>query len=88
MLLFARVIYYGMGAFGVFVLRRKMKDEPRPYKVFWYPIGPAIFVLFCIVLVGVTIIQNPRDAGIGLGLILIGIPFYLYWNRKIKKESN
>jgi APA family basic amino acid/polyamine antiporter len=87
MLLFAAFIFYGMGAFGVFVLRRKMKDEPRPYKVFWYPVVPAIFVLFSFVLVVVTIIQNPRDASIGLALILIGIPFYLYWNRKLKKET-
>jgi len=87
MLLFAAFIFYGMGAFGVFVLRRKMKDEPRPYKVFWYPIVPAIFVLFSFVLVMITIIQNPRDAGIGLGLVLIGIPFYLFWNRKLKKEE-
>lgn len=87
MLIFAAFIFYGMGAFGVFVLRRKMKDEPRPYKVFWYPFVPAIFVLFSFVLVVVTIIQNPRDAGIGLALVLIGIPFYLFWNRKVKKES-
>lgn len=86
MLLFAAFIFYGMGAFGVFVLRKKMKDEPRPYKVFWYPVVPAIFVLFSFVLVVVTIIQNPRDAGIGLALILIGIPFYLFWNRKTKAE--
>lgn len=85
MLLFAAFIFYGMGAFGVFVLRRKMKDEPRPYKVFGYPVVPAIFVLFSFTLVVVTIIQNPRDAGIGLGLVLIGIPFYLFWNRKIRE---
>lgn len=85
MLLFAAFIFYGMGAFGVFVLRRKMKDEPRPYKVFGYPVVPAIFVLFSFTLVAVTIIQNPRDAGIGLGLVLIGIPFYLFWNRKMKE---
>lgn len=84
MLLFASFIFYGMGAFGVFVLRRKMKDETRPYKVFGYPVIPAVFVLFCITLVVVTIIQNPRDAGIGLTLVLIGIPFYAFWSRAKK----
>jgi APA family basic amino acid/polyamine antiporter len=82
MLIFASFIFYGLGAFGVFVLRKKMKDTPRPYKVIGYPIMPAIFVIFCTVLVLVTIIQNPRDAGIGLFLVLIGLPFYFYWNRK------
>ena len=84
MLIFASFIFYGMGAFGVFVLRRKMKDDYRPYKAFGYPVLPAIFVIFCAVLVIVTIIQSPRDAGIGLALVLIGIPFYIFWNRKKK----
>jgi basic amino acid/polyamine antiporter, APA family len=82
MLIFASFIFYGAGAFGVFILRRKMKDHHRPYKVRGYPIVPVIFILFCITLVVVTIIQNPRDAGIGLVLVLSGIPFYLFWNRK------
>jgi len=82
MVIFASFIFYGAGAFGVFVLRRKMKDHHRPYKTLGYPILPLIFVLFCITLVVVTIIQNPRDAGLGLLLVLSGIPFYIFWNRK------
>lgn len=82
MLIFASFIFYGAGAFGVFILRKKMKDSHRPYKAIGYPIIPLIFVLFCITLVVVTIIQNPRDAGIGLVLVFSGIPFYLFWNRK------
>jgi APA family basic amino acid/polyamine antiporter len=57
------------------------------YKVPGYPVLPAIFVLFCATLVIVTIIQNPRDAGIGLALVLIGIPFYLFWKRKIDRDT-
>lgn len=85
MLIFASFIFYGAGALGVFILRKKMKHHPRPYKALGYPVLPAIFVLFCITLVVVTIIQNPRDAGIGLVLVFSGIPFYLFWNRKITK---
>jgi len=86
MLIFASFIFYGAGALGVFVLRKKMKDAHRPFKAIGYPVVPAIFVLFCATLVVVTIIQNPRDAGIGLGLVLIGIPFFRNWNNKIKKQ--
>ena len=88
MLIFASFIFYGAGAFGVFILRKKMKDTPRVYKVPGYPLLPFIFVLFCVTLVVVTIIQNPRDAGIGLSLVLIGIPFYMFWNKKIKRLEN
>lgn len=85
MLIFASFIFYGAGALGVFILRKRMKETHRPYKAIGYPILPAIFILFCVTLVVVTIIQNPRDAGIGLGLVLSGIPFYVFWNRKIIK---
>lgn len=87
MLIFASFIFYGAGALGVFVLRKKMEDAHRPFKAIGYPIVPAIFILFCATLVVVTIIQNPRDAGIGLLLILIGIPFFRNWNNKIKKDE-
>ncbi len=87
MLIFASFIFYGAGALGVFILRRKMKDAHRPFKAVGYPVVPAIFILFCATLVIVTILQNPRDAGIGLLLILIGIPFFRNWNNKIKKDE-
>ncbi|MBX7042037.1 MAG: amino acid permease [Ignavibacteria bacterium] len=87
MLIFASFIFYGAGAFGVFILRKKMKDHHRPYKVMGYPYVPFIFVLFCITLVVVTILQNPRDAGIGLVLVLSGIPFYIFWKKKQDRVS-
>ena len=83
MVIFAGFLFYGAGAFGVFVLRRTMKDTPRPYRVTGYPVLPAIFVLFCLVLVVVTVIERPRDAGIGLALILAGLPFYFYWRKRL-----
>ncbi len=82
MLIFASFIFYGAIAFGVFVLRRKEPDTPRPYRAVGYPILPALFVIFCACLVVVTCFQRPREAGLGLALILLGTPFLLYWRRK------
>jgi APA family basic amino acid/polyamine antiporter len=79
MIIFASFIFYAAIAFGVFVLRRKMPDAPRPYRVPGYPVVPALFVVFCVVLVAVTIYQSPRNAGVGLLLILSGIPFWFLW---------
>lgn len=83
MVVFAGFLFYGAGAFGVFVLRRTMKDAPRPYRVTGYPVLPAIFVLFCLMLVVVTVIERPRDAGLGMALILAGFPFYFYWRKRL-----
>jgi basic amino acid/polyamine antiporter, APA family len=82
MLIFAAFIFYGAGAFGVFVLRKTMRDAKRPYKVWGYPVLPGIFVLFCAALVFVSIIEKPREAAIGLILILAGVPLYLFFRKR------
>ncbi len=82
MLIFAVYIFYGATATGVFILRRRMPDAHRPYKVWGYPIVPAIFVLFCIGLFFNTIVTRPREAMIGLTLILTGIPVYFIFRKR------
>jgi len=82
MLIFAVYIFYGATATGVFILRRRMPDVHRPYKVWGYPIVPAIFVLFCVGLFFNTILTRPREAMIGLTLILTGIPVYFLFRKK------
>lgn len=82
MIIFAVFIFYGATALGVFVLRRRMPDAYRPYKVWGYPYVPAIFIIFCIGLFINTIATRPREAAIGVVLILLGIPVYWLLNRK------
>jgi len=84
MLIFASFIFYGTTTLGVFILRYKMPNTPRPYKVVGYPIIPAIFIIFCLMLIGITLISRTGEALVGLILILTGLPFYFYWNRKNK----
>jgi APA family basic amino acid/polyamine antiporter len=82
MIIFAVFIYYGATALGVFILRKKMPDAPRPYKVWGYPVVPAIFILFCIALFGNTILTRPREAAIGMILMLTGVPLWWWFRRK------
>jgi APA family basic amino acid/polyamine antiporter len=82
MVIFAVFIFYGATAWGVFVLRRRMADAHRPYKVWGYPYVPAIVVLFCIGLFINTVITQPREAIFGMVLILTGIPMYYWFSRK------
>jgi APA family basic amino acid/polyamine antiporter len=88
MLIFAAFIFYGATALGVFILRKKMPDTPRPYRVWGYPLVPAIFIVFCLLLIGNTIIARPREAGIGLVLILLGIPFYWWFQKQNQLKGN
>jgi APA family basic amino acid/polyamine antiporter len=86
MLIFAVYIFYGAIALGVFILRKRMPDVHRPYKVWGYPVIPAIFILFCIGLFFNTIITRPRESVIGLSLILSGIPVFYLLRRKYSKK--
>jgi len=87
MIIFAVFIFYGATSLGVFILRRKMPDAHRPYKVWGYPFVPAIFILFCIGLFFNTIVTRPREAAIGVILILSGIPVFFYLQRKYSKRK-
>ncbi len=84
MIIFAVFIFYGATSLGVFILRKKMPDAPRPYKVWGYPFIPAFYILFCIGLFCNTIIARPREAAIGSVLILLGIPVFLFLRKKYR----
>jgi len=88
MIIFAVFIFYGATSLGVFILRRRMRDAHRPYKVWGYPVVPAVFILFCIGLFINTIATRPREAAIGMILILTGIPVYFFMQRKHGKHKS
>jgi APA family basic amino acid/polyamine antiporter len=88
MLIFAAFFFYGATAFGVFVLRKREPDAHRPYKVWGYPIVPALFVIFCAALVVITCINRPREAIMGLVLMATGVPYYWYKTRKKKDDDD
>jgi len=80
-IIFASWIFYGMSAGAVIILRKKKPDMDRPYKTPFYPWIPIIFILFAIFLTVNTILEAPRDAAIGTGIILGGLPLYYYWKK-------
>jgi basic amino acid/polyamine antiporter, APA family len=82
MIIFSVFLFYGANSLGVFILRRRMPNAFRAYKVWGYPFVPAFFIIFCIGLFFNTIIARPREAAIGMTLILTGIPVYLFLYRK------
>ncbi len=78
---FAVVLFHAMTGAAVFVLRRREPDAPRPYRTWGYPLVPAIFVAASLALVVNTLVEKPRESGIGLVLILLGLPAYARWSR-------
>ena len=80
--IFASWIFYGLVTSSVFVLRRKMKDAPRPYATLGYPLVPLAFVMVAAWLVVNTLLQRPVESVAGLALIAAGLPFYLHFRRR------
>lgn len=84
--LFASWLFYALGGLAVFVLRRR-SDLERPYRVWGYPVVPAAFVLFAALLLMSTVAADPRDAAVGAGLLLTGIPAYLFFRSRARAPS-
>jgi APA family basic amino acid/polyamine antiporter len=79
---FGSWILYGMTTAAVIVLRRSRPEMDRPYHTWGYPVIPVIFVLAALLIEVVTLINKPWQSGLGIVLILSGVPFYRFWKRK------
>lgn len=74
-------LFYALAAGSVFVYRMREPNAPRPYRVPGYPWTPAIFIAAAMALVANTMVSQPIRAAIGLGIVFIGAPAYLFWRR-------
>jgi len=83
----AVILFYILTIIGIFILRKKMPDAPRPYKAFGYPVLPILYILlasgFCIVL----LVKMFDVTGWGLLIVALGIPVYYVINYRKKKEE-
>ena len=82
LVIFASWILYGMTAAAVLVLRKTRPDLYRPYHTIGYPVVPVLFVMGASVLLFSTLFDRPRESFMGIGLILLGLPFYFYWKKR------
>jgi basic amino acid/polyamine antiporter, APA family len=80
--LVTRVIYtewlfFALMAAGLFLLRRRAGYTPE-YRAWGYPVAPLIFILVSLTIVVNQFAIDPREAAVGLGLVLVGMPVYYY----------
>jgi APA family basic amino acid/polyamine antiporter len=84
--IFAQWIFYGITAAAVIVSRRRFPAIARPYRTWGYPVTPVLFILFSFFFVINTLLEDPRDSAIGLGIVLLGLPAYSYWSKRASQE--
>ena len=85
--IYGMVLSYTLTVIGMFLLRWKRPDIPRPYRCTGYPWLPVIYVLIGTAWTLNTIITRPTEAFWGTTIVLIGIPGYLYWKRSNRKAA-
>jgi len=85
--IFGMVLSYTLTVIGLFVLRWKRPDVPRPYRCTGYPWLPAIYIVVGVTWTLNTIIQRPTQAFGSAAIVLVGVPGFLYWKRKSRAEG-
>ncbi len=83
--IFALWLFYGMSAGSLFIFRKTMPDAPRPYRAFGYPFVPCVFLVVTAALLANTFVAAPREALLGVGFLVAGLPFYWYWSRSARR---
>jgi basic amino acid/polyamine antiporter, APA family len=84
--IYGMVLSYTLTVIGMFVLRWKRPEIPRPYRCTGYPWLPAIYVLLGTWWTINTIVERPKEALAGTILVLLGVPGYLYWKRQRRRK--
>ncbi len=71
--------FYGLTSIAVIVLRVRHPELPRPYLTVGYPYIPLIFSLVAFLFCCSIALRRPEESLLGLALLLLGVPFYLYF---------
>jgi APA family basic amino acid/polyamine antiporter len=80
--IFSVLLFYLLTIAGLFVLRRKRPDAPRPYKAFGYPFVPALYMVGAAIITVVLLLYKTQTTWPGLLIVLTGIPVYFLWHRR------
>jgi APA family basic amino acid/polyamine antiporter len=77
------VLFWALSGIALMVLRRRMAEAPRPYRVPFYPLVPLAFILIMAWVLVSTAVESPAEAGAALALLLgIGLPLYPFFRRR------
>jgi APA family basic amino acid/polyamine antiporter len=87
-IIFAVLVFYILTILGLFVLRIKQPDTPRPYKAFGYPFLPALYIVMATGICAALLRYKPQYTWPGLILVLLGVPVYLFWSRSASASSS
>jgi len=84
--MFMMVLSYVAAVVGLFLLRRTRPDAPRPYRCTGYPYLPALYVVMAGAWALNSVLTRPKETLIGIAIVFLGAPFYLFWRWQLKRR--
>jgi len=81
-------LFFGFSASCLFVLRARDRSgaDGLGFRTPLHPWVTGLFVLACVIVVGVSLWTFPINSLVGYGILLLGVPPYLYWRRRSRTE--
>jgi APA family basic amino acid/polyamine antiporter len=83
-IIFAVLVFYILTIVGLFVLRRTRPEANRPYRAVGYPVLPIIYIVMALFIDVVLLRYKPQYTWPGLIVVLLGIPVYYAWSRRLR----
>jgi APA family basic amino acid/polyamine antiporter len=83
----ADLLFYVLLVGAVVVLRRRAPSTPRPYRTPGYPLVPALSIALAALLAADLACLAPGTSGIGILIVLTGVPVYFLWRKRAELQD-
>lgn len=81
------VLFFGLTGAALFIFRRREPAPEGAVRVPVHPLSTAVFVLACWAISLTTIVRYPGNAGIGVGILLVGAVVFRFWKKGPREPS-
>ena len=82
--MFAAVLFCAATGAAVIVLRKKAPAAVRPYRVWGYPVLPAVYAAINLAIVAALVVEKPLPSLAGAAFVLSGGPAYFMWRKRTR----
>lgn len=86
-IVFTVLIFYILTIGGIFILRRKQPNTPRPYKAFGYPVIPLLYILMASFICIILLKEKTATTWPGLLIVALGYPVYRFLEARSNSKS-
>jgi len=84
----ADLLFYILMIAALMLLRHKKPDVERPYRTWGYPIVPIVSIVLAALLIIDLAFLAPATSGIGMLIVLTGVPVYFFWRKIAVARTN